>query len=90
MVYLVVYLAAVNLIGFFMMAADKRKAQKSLSRISEKSLFAVSWIGGSLGVYAGIFAFRHKTLHRSFSIGIPFIMAAQFAAALLLLYFKKQ
>lgn len=89
MIYLVIYLAAVNLIGFFMMAADKRKAKKSLSRISEKSLFAVSWVGGSLGVYSGVFTFRHKTMHRSFTIGIPFMMAAQCVVILLVWYFKK-
>ncbi len=89
MVLLVIYLSAVNLTGFFMMAADKDKARKQKSRISERSLFTVSWIGGSLGVYIGIFAFRHKTMHRAFTVGIPFIMAAHCAAFLLILYFIK-
>lgn len=86
MVFTVIYLAAVNLLGFILMAADKRMAQKQKSRISEKSLFTVSWMGGSLGVYTGIFVFRHKTRHRAFTIGIPFMMAAQCAVVLLVFY----
>jgi uncharacterized membrane protein YsdA (DUF1294 family) len=84
MQYLYIYLAAVSLIGFFMMAADKRKAIKSKPRVSEKTLFITAWIGGSLGVYLGIFAFRHKTKHKNFTVGLPFIMAAQIAAVLLI------
>ena len=86
MIYLAIYLAAASLTGFCMMAADKRKAQMSKSRIRERTLFAVSWLGGSAGVYAGIFAFRHKTKHRAFTVGIPFIMAAQCAAVFAFLY----
>ncbi len=89
MVYLVIYLAAVSLTGFCMMAADKRKARVKETRIRERTLFAVSWLGGSAGVYAGIFVFRHKTKHRAFTVGIPFIMAAQCTAAALVLYYMK-
>lgn len=86
---LVIYLAAVNLAGFWMMAADKRKALNSRPRISEKSLFTVTWIGGSLGVYIGVFACRHKTRRRAFTAGIPFIMAAQCAVIFFLYHYLK-
>ena len=76
------YLAAINLTGFLMMAADKRKAVRSKPRISKKTLFIVAWLGGSLGVFLGIFAFRHKTKHKKFTVGVPFIMAAQAAVLL--------
>jgi Predicted membrane protein len=85
MVFLYCYLAAINLVGFFVMAADKNKARKNQSRISEKSLFAVAWIGGSIGVLLGIYAFRHKTLHKRFTVGIPFIIAAQIGIAFFIL-----
>lgn len=82
MQYLLIYLAAINLTGFLMMAADKQKAVKSKSRVSEKAFFIVAWLGGSLGVFLGVFTFRHKTRHKKFTIGLPFIMAAQFIAAI--------
>ena len=85
MVFLYGYLAAINLIGFFVMAVDKRKARKAHSRISERSLFVVAWIGGSIGVLLGIYAFRHKTLHKRFTIGVPFIIAAQICTILFIL-----
>ncbi len=89
MVFLYCYLAAINLAGFLMMAVDKNKARKSQPRIRERSLFAVAWMGGSIGVLLGIYAFRHKTLHKRFTIGVPFIIAAQICAALFLKSFFK-
>lgn len=64
------------------MLADKYNAKKNLWRIPEKTLLTVAAMGGSLGCYAGMHTFRHKTKHPKFTIGIPVIMAIQ--AALLL------
>ncbi len=82
MQFLWIYLAAISLIGFFMMAADKRKAIKSKSRVSEKTFFIIAWLGGSLGVFLGVLTFRHKTRHKKFTVGLPFIMAAQMITAI--------
>ena len=67
------------------MLSDKRKAQKNLWRIPESTLFGVSIIGGSLGVIGGMYAFRHKTKHLSFTMGIPVILALQIVAGVLVL-----
>jgi Predicted membrane protein len=88
MAFLYSYLAAISLIGFFMMAADKNRAKKAESRISERSLFTVAWIGGSIGVLLGIYAFRHKTLHKRFTIGVPFIIVAQVCIVLFIINYK--
>lgn len=85
MIFLYSYLAAINLTGFFVMAVDKHKARRAESRISERCLFAVAWIGGSMGVLLGIYVFRHKTLHKRFTIGVPFIIAAQICSILFIL-----
>lgn len=50
----------------------------------EKVLFGLSILGGSVGMYLGMFTFRHKTKHWYFVIGIPLIILIQ---AALLLYF---
>jgi len=83
-VLLIIYLSAVSLLGFIVMGADKRKAEKQLWRIPEKTLFLVALIGGSIGVLLGMWVFRHKTKHLSFSLGIPLIIAVQICAVVLI------
>lgn len=70
-------LAALNLLGFFLMGWDKRRARTGRRRVPERVLFAVALLGGSLGVLAGIHAFRHKTRRPSFSLGVPLILLLQ-------------
>ena len=41
--------------------------------------------GGSVGSLAGMYLFRHKTLHLKFTVGIPLILAAQCIAAVLIM-----
>ena len=66
------------------MGADKSKAKRGAWRIPEKTFFIVSLLGGSLGTWAGMYVFRHKTKHWYFVIFIPLILAAQIAAAVIL------
>lgn len=73
----VVYLFLINIVGFGAMGIDKRKAKKQKWRIPEARLFLLAAIGGSLGSWAGMYAFRHKTKHRKFVIGMPAILIAQ-------------
>ena len=73
------YFAAVNLIGFALMGIDKYKAKKRAFRIPEATLFIIAVIGGSIGSIIGMYAFRHKTRHRSFVYGMPFILFVQIA-----------
>lgn len=58
------------------MGADKSKARKGARRIPEKTLFLYSIIGGSLGSWAGMYLFRHKTKHWYFVIFMPLILLA--------------
>lgn len=87
--YLMYYLLTVNAAGFLLMLIDKEKARKNRWRIRESVLLGTAAIGGSIGVFAGMQAFRHKTLHKRFSIGVPAIMTAQVALALYILYLLK-
>ena len=77
---LIIYLLIINALGFLLMLIDKYKARKNLWRIPEKTLLAVAFMGGSIGSYAGMQIFRHKTKHPQFYIGIPIIMAVQLIA----------
>ncbi len=75
------YLAAVNLLAFTVYGADKRRAKKDKRRVPEKMLFLLAVIGGSVGAWAGMYTFRHKTRHWYFVWGIPAILLAQMALA---------
>ena len=74
-IYIMLYLAVMNTIGFVCMGADKRKAIRHAWRIPEKTLFFIAAIGGSVGIWAGMYLFHHKTKHWYFVIGIPLIFA---------------
>ena len=83
---ILIYLAAVNGIAFLLCGIDKWKARRERWRIPEKTLFLSAIAGGSVGFLLGMQLFRHKTKHKSFTIGIPLILALQigFAAWLLM------
>ena len=87
--YLMYYLLTVNAAGFLLMLIDKEKARKNRWRIRESVLLGTAAIGGSIGVFAGMQVFRHKTLHKRFAIGVPAMMTAQVALALYILYLLK-
>ena len=74
---IIIYLLVMNLLGLAVMAVDKNRAKRHAWRIPEKSLFLVSLLGGSVGTWAGMYLFRHKTKHWYFVIGMPLILAVQ-------------
>ncbi|MBQ2651033.1 MAG: DUF1294 domain-containing protein [Clostridia bacterium] len=82
---ILIYLAAVNGIAFLLCGIDKWKARRERWRIPEKTLFLSAILGGSVGFLLGMQLFRHKTKHKSFTIGIPLILALQIGLAAWLL-----
>ena len=78
------YLAIMNFIGISLMMIDKRRAIRHAWRIPEKMLFLCSLLGGSIGTWAGMYLFHHKTKHWYFVIGMPVILILQLAAAVLI------
>lgn len=82
---ILIYLLIVNAAAFLLMLVDKQKAKRKLWRIPEATLLLSAAIGGSIGSLAGMYTFRHKTKHLKFTLGVPAILIAQIAAAILLL-----
>ena len=68
------YLLIINIIGFFAMGIDKKKAEKMKWRIPEKTFFLITLFGGGIGTIAGMYTFRHKTKKKYFTIGLPAIL----------------
>lgn len=81
---LIIYIITINLIGFFIMGIDKRRARKNKWRVQEKTLFLIALLFGSIGVLTGMYVFRHKTRHLSFKLGIPAILICQVLLVVLL------
>lgn len=75
--YLPLYLLAINLLAFIAFGLDKRKARKGQWRTPESTLLTLAIVGGSVGAWAGMKVWRHKTLHPKFKYGVPVILAIQ-------------
>lgn len=82
---IVIYLIVINLIGFYMMWSDKRRAKWGKWRIPENTLFVVTALGGGIGTIAGMYTFRHKTKKLKFTIGLPTILILEI---ILVIYLK--
>ncbi len=82
---LIIYLIAINLFAALLCIIDKSKARHNRYRISEKTLFTVSALGGSVGMYITMRLIRHKTLHKRFMVGLPLMIIFQIALILILL-----
>lgn len=74
---LIIYLILINVIAFFAMFIDKKKAEKGKWRTKESTLLILALIGGSIGAIIGMYAFHHKTQKPRFFIGIPIIIILQ-------------
>ena len=76
------FLLLINAAAFLLMLVDKYKAQNGLWRIPERTLIGSALLGGSVGALLGMYTFRHKTKHLSFTLGMPAILIAQVALAI--------
>ena len=62
----IVYLVLINVLGLVAMWWDKRKASKNEWRVAEATLHIIGFVGGAVGVFSGMYRFRHKTQKRAF------------------------
>lgn len=84
--FLFLYLILINAVAFLLMLVDKQKARKNLWRIPERTLFLSALLGGSIGALLGMYTFRHKTKHFTFTLGMPAILIGQIVLAAYLLH----
>ena len=74
-----------NSISFFLMGWDKlRSREKDAQRIPESLFMTLAVLGGAVGVWIGMFTFRHKTRTWYFYLGISLLLLQQIT--LLLIY----
>jgi uncharacterized membrane protein YsdA (DUF1294 family) len=83
---LAVWLVCVNLVTFVYYGYDKYQAKRAGRRVPEVVLHVLAVAGGSLGAFAAMAAFRHKTVKGSFRIVFWFIVVVQVAACAVVAY----
>lgn len=71
---LFIYLVVINFIAFLVYGIDKYKAIKKKWRIPESTLIALAVVGGGLGAFLAMKAFRHKTQHVKFTVLVPLLL----------------
>ena len=67
-VILAYYLLLINIVAFILYGVDKRRAVRNEYRIREGVLLWMARLGGGIGSWLGIKAFRHKTKHTRFRL----------------------
>ena len=74
------FLLISNAGSFIVMATDKRKSMvgNNTQRTPEGFIFFLAIAFGSIGVYLGMLAFRHKTRKWYFQLGIPLLILQNF------------
>ena len=86
--FILAYFIAINILSGIVCCIDKRKAIRHSWRISEKLLWILSLLGGSVGMYLTMHIIRHKTLHKRFMIGLPALIILQIVIILILTKFN--
>ena len=83
----VLILGVWNIIVFSLYGIDKLKAKRNRSRISEKTLLFATLMMGGVGTLLGMYAFRHKTKHAKFKIGVPLLLVVNIVVVVAIMLF---
>ncbi len=70
-------LIVLNVATFALVLIDKLFAQWRVRRIPELVFYVSGFLGGSIGVLLGMFAFRHKTRKTSFQFVLGMLILIQ-------------
>lgn len=79
---ILIYLAIINLFAAVLTVFDKLRAIHHDRRVREATLLLVAALGGSPAMLVFMLMIRHKTRKPKFMVGIPLILLAQIAVAI--------
>lgn len=71
---LLLWMAVMSILSFFMFGWDKLMAVKQCSRIPEAALLGISLCGGAAGSLLGMLLFRHKIRKAPFPVLVPLFL----------------
>ncbi|PJA46400.1 hypothetical protein CO174_00085 [Candidatus Uhrbacteria bacterium CG_4_9_14_3_um_filter_50_9] len=75
-------LIGVNVGTMIAMLIDKIQASHGARRLSERSLYLMTFLGGSIGMLVSIWLFRHKSRKSSFQFVVGVLVILQLALLL--------
>lgn len=78
-----IYLAIINIFAAVLTVFDKLSAIHHGRRVREATLLLVAALGGSPAMLVFMLMIRHKTRKPKFMVGIPLILLAQIAVAII-------
>ncbi|MEE0264147.1 MAG: DUF1294 domain-containing protein [Acutalibacteraceae bacterium] len=81
---IIIYLLIINIVAVVVTVTDKVRAVYNKWRITEKTLFVISALGGAVGMYITMHIIHHKTRKLRFMLGIPAIFIAELLLFLLI------
>lgn len=84
--YFILYFIVISIVSIVYTIVDKKLAINEKRRVSEKTLFILAGLGGSVAMYITMKKIRHKTKKRRFMIGLPLIFMLQVAILFFILY----
>ena len=73
------WVVIINLLAVFLMKKDKQYAKEGKRRVRELTLIMVALVGGAIGMYFAMYKYKHKTLHKKFTILVPTFIVIHFA-----------
>jgi uncharacterized membrane protein YsdA (DUF1294 family) len=82
---LVSWLIAVNVVTLLTYGYDKWIAGSNRTRVPERVLLLLAFVGGTIGALLGMYLFHHKTVKSSFQLRFWLVVLVQ--VALVVLYF---
>ena len=82
---LIAYLVIINIVTFCLYGIDKSAAVKEKWRIPNHVLLGLAAVGGSIGAWAGMYTFRHKTQKWYYTITVPVMLLLQITLIALLI-----
>ncbi len=89
MIFILLLFLLINILAFIIFSLDKHYAIKNQQRFSEKSLHALSILGGFVGAFCAMFIFHHKIKKFQFLLIQLFILIGWIILAYIIIYFPK-
>lgn len=83
--FFIAYLVIINILSFCIYGIDKSAAVKEKWRIPNRVLLGLAAVGGSIGAWAGMYIFRHKTQKWYYTITVPVMLLLQIMLIVLMM-----
>lgn len=81
----IVYLIIINVLSFFCLRSDKKRAGFSRYKIGTRTFYVLAILGGSIGILIGMFYYRCFFEETKLRFVVPGILVTQILIGLLLL-----